>query len=218
VLKDRRKNVVYATKWGGREPGGKPAVIRASLEGSLRRLQTDYIDLYQLHVPDPATPIGETLLALNALKKEGKIRHFGASNFNAAQLDEADRAATDAERDVLPACARLNVGFIPYFPLASGLLTGKYRRNQPAPEGTRLANRPIDAGTYDKIEKLEAFARERGHTLLDLAVAGLAAWPQVATVIAGATRPEQVRENAAAAAWQLSPADAAELRKLTAAM
>lgn len=235
VLKDRRKQVVYATKWGGRTPGGKRAVIREAVEGSLRRLQTDYIDLYQLHVPDPATPIADTLVALAELKKEGKIRHYGASNFSAAQLEEADKAAksagvagfvsvqnqyslleNDAEQDVLPVCAKLNIGFIPYYPLASGMLTGKYRRNEPAPAGTRLANRPIDAATYDKVEKLEAFAKARGHTLLDLAIAGLASQAQIATVIAGATKPEQVRENAASAAWQLSAADAAELRKLTA--
>ena len=237
VLKDRRKQVVFATKWGGaaRGPAGQRAVVRDAVEGSLRRLQTDYIDLFQMHAPDPATPIVETLQALAELKKEGKIRHYGASNYTVAMIEEADKAAksagvpgfisvqnqyslleNEAEKDVLPLCAKLNIGFIPYYPLASGLLTGKYRRNQPAPAGTRLANKAIDAATYDKIETLEAFAKARGHTLLDLAIAGLAAQPQIATVIAGATQADQVRENAVSAAWQLTAADAAELHKLTA--
>jgi aryl-alcohol dehydrogenase-like predicted oxidoreductase len=242
ILKDRRKQVIIATKWGadasraGRIAGSR-AHIRTSVEASLRRLQTDYIDLYQYHFPDNKTPIAETLAALDELKREGKVRYIGASNFSAAQLDEADKVArannvprfislqnqyslleTEAEQDVLPACARLNIGFLPYFPLASGLLTGKYRRESPAPEGARLANRPIAAETYDRIEKLEAFAKQRGHTLLDLAFAGLIAHPQMGSVIAGATKPNQIRENAVSIGWELTAADVTELRKLTAQM
>lgn len=239
VLKDRRKQVIIATKWGyANSQSGKAAgdrkTIRESIEASLRRLQTDYIDLYQYHFPDNKTPIAETLGVLEELKREGKVRYVGASNFSAAQLEEADKASrdkkiirfvslqnqyslleTDAEKDVLPACAKLNIGFLPYFPLASGLLTGKYRRNSPAPEGARLANRPIDDATYAKIEKLEAFAKQRGHTLLDLAFAGLIAHPQMGSVIAGATKPNQIKENAASIGWELTASDVTELRKLT---
>ncbi len=237
ILKDRRKQVVIATKWGFRAQGsggGTRAHIRKAIEESLRRLQTDYIDLYQYHFPDNSTPIAETLSALDELKREGKLRHIGASNFSAAQLEDADKVArkngvgrfisvqnqyslleTAAEDDVLPVCARLKIGFIPYSPLASGLLTGKYRRSQPAPSDARLANRAIGDDTYDRVEKLEAFAKQRGHTLLDLAVAGLAAHAQIGSVIAGATKPEQILENAASVAWKLSAADVAELRKLT---
>jgi aryl-alcohol dehydrogenase-like predicted oxidoreductase len=240
ILKDRRKQVVLATKWGiaGRSNPdaamGTRAAVRQSLENSLRRMQTDYIDLYQLHFPDQKTPIGETLAALDELVREGKIRHIGASNFSAAQIAEADKVArerklarfisvqnqyslleTDAEADVLPTCARLGIGFIPYFPLASGLLTGKYRRNQPAPAGARLSNRPISDDVYDRIEELEKFAKQRGRTLLDLAVAGLASRPEVGSVIAGATKPEQVRENAASVSWQLTADDIGALQKLT---
>ncbi|MBY0509417.1 MAG: aldo/keto reductase [Rhodospirillaceae bacterium] len=242
ILKDRRKQVVIATKWGyansqAGKIAGDRAHIRQSVEASLRRLQTDYIDLYQYHFPDNKTPIGETLQVLEDLKREGKVRYIGASNFSAAQLEEADKTArnkklarfislqnqyslleTDAEKDVLPACEKLKIGFLPYFPLASGLLTGKYRRNNPAPEGARLANRPIDDATYTKIEKLEAFAKQRGHTLLDLAFAGLIAHPQMGSVIAGATKPNQIRENAASIGWELTAGDVAELRKLTASI
>lgn len=242
ILKDRRKQVVIATKWGyANSQSGKIAGdsnhIRTSVEASLRRLQTDYIDLYQYHFPDNKTPFAETLQVLEDLRREGKIRYVGASNFSAAQLEDADKTArdkklsrfislqnqyslleTDAEKDVLPACEKLKVGFLPYFPLASGLLTGKYRRNNPAPEGARLANRPIDDATYTKIEKLEAFAKQRGHTLLDLAFAGLITHPQMGSVIAGATKPNQIRENAASIGWELTAADTAELRKLTASI
>jgi len=239
ILKDRRKEVVIATKWGGGakrrgEVSGTRDYIRTSVEASLKRLQTDYIDLYFYHFPDEQTPILETLKALDEIKKEGKVREIACSNFSLAQLEEADKVAkanklarficvenqyslleTDAEKDVLPACARLNIGFIPYFPLASGLLTGKYRRDKPAPADAKLANRPIDDSTYDRIEALEKFATQRGHTLLELAIAGLTARPEIASVIAGATKPEQIRENAASVGWQLSAADIAELRKLT---
>ena len=242
ALKDRRKNVILATKWGGiaaraQQPGwGKGDFIRTALEGSLKRLQTDYIDLYQLHFYDEATPIAETLEACDKLVREGKVRYIGASNFTAAQLEDADKIARDngwarfisvqnlyslletgAEADVLPMCDKLGIGFIPFFPLASGLLTGKYRRNQPAPEGSRLENRPISDADYDKVEALENFAQERGRTILELAFAGLASNPQVASVIAGATKPEQVRQNATAVGWQLTSEELADLRKLTSA-
>lgn len=242
ALKDRRQNVILATKWGGiasrsQQPGwGAGPFIRKAIEGSLTRLQTDYIDLYQLHFYDTATPIAETLETCNQLVKEGKVRYIGASNFTAAQMEDADRIArengwarfisvqnqyslleTGAEAEVLPMCDKLGVGFIPYFPLASGLLTGKYRRNQPAPEGSRLENRPISDEDYDKVEALEKFAQDRGHTLLELAFAGLASHPQVASVIAGATKPGQVRQNASAVGWQLRAEDLADLRKLTSA-
>jgi aryl-alcohol dehydrogenase-like predicted oxidoreductase len=241
VFKDRRKQVVIGTKWGAgarsrNEPGwGKRAYIRKSLEDSLRRLQTDYVDLYQLHFYDEATPIGETLTALDELVREGKVRQIGVSNVSAAQLENMMETArklnvrtpvsvqnqyslleTDAEKDVLPACAKHGISFIPYYPLASGLLTGKYRRNQPAPEGARLANRPISDDDYASIEALEKFAKQRGRTLLDLAFAGLTAHPQIASVIAGATKPEQIRQNAASAGWVLTSTDVGELRKLTA--
>jgi len=240
ALKDRRAKVVLATKWGGiasrqQQPGwGSREFMRKAVEGSLRRLQTDSIDLYQLHFYDAATPIAETLEACDELAREGKVRHVGASNFTAAQLADADEIArsngwtpfisvqnqyslleTAAEADVLPMCERLGLGFIPYFPLASGLLTGKYRRNQPAPEGSRLENRPISDEDYDRVETLENFAKARGRTILELAIAALASHPQVGSVIAGATKPEQVRQNAAAVAWQLTAEDLAELRKLT---
>jgi len=241
VFKDRRKQVVFGTKWGygaymRKEKGwGTRAFIRKSLDDSLRRMQADYIDLYQLHTYDNETPIAETLTALDELVREGKIRESGVSNVSAAQIatimdtarqfnlrapvsvqNQYSLLVTDAEKDVLPACAKYGLGFIPFFPLESGLLSGKYRRNQPAPAGARLSSRPISADVYDRIEALENFAKQRGHTLLELAVAGLVACPEIASVIAGATKPEQARQNAAAGAWELTPADVAELRQVLA--
>jgi aryl-alcohol dehydrogenase-like predicted oxidoreductase len=241
VLEGRRDRVVLATKFGndmeganGEEAGprGSRAYIRQAVEASLRRLRTDRIDLYQYHRPDGETPIAETLGALDELVREGVIRAAGLSNFGADALREAAAAVErdgltgfvslqneysllerGAERDVLPECDRLGVGFVPYFPLAHGLLTGKYRRGEAAPEGTRLAGRAevADAGTFDRLEQLDAYARERGLTPLDVAVGGLLAEPVVASVIAGATRPEQVRANAAAARWQPDAEDRAQL-------
>ena len=238
VLEGRRDQVVLATKFGmdmtGTEgmpdaPRGSREYIRWAIEGSLRRLRTEVVDLYQYHEPDGMTPIEETLGALDELVREGTVRFIGCSNFSAAQLEEAVRVADEAgcaqfvslqneysllvrgiEGEVAEACLRHGVSIIPYFPLASGLLTGKYRRGEPAPEGTRLASRAevADAARFDVVEALERFAAERGLTLLDVAIAGLAAQPGVASVIAGATRPEQVRANAAAAlAWSPSPED-----------
>ena len=225
VLEGRRDQVVLATKFAW-EPGdglAAPESIRRSIEGSLERLRTDRIDLYYLHRPDPEIPIGDTLGALDELVQAGKVRAIGCSNFSAEQLAAADRVAgeqgtarftvlqnhynllrRDDDEDVLPLCRELGVAYIPYFPLASGLLTGKYRRGQAAPEGTRLAGREIEDEQFDRIEALAGFAEERGHTLHELAIAALASTPGVASVIAGATKPEQVRANAAAASWQLS--------------
>jgi len=239
ALKDRRERVVLATKFGHRSgvdfgfPKGSREHIRRSLDASLERLQTDWVDLYQQHRPDEATPIEETLAALNELIDEGRVRFIGSSNFTSEQVEEADRVARergfarfvsaqneysllvrDAERELLPTCERLGIGVLPYFPLASGLLTGKYRRGQPAPEGTRLAGREHPDETFDGLEALERYAEERGRTLLDVAIGGLAAKPAVASVIAGATKPEQVRANAAAGEWEPTADDLQALTKM----
>jgi len=224
TLRGRRDQVVLATKFGGApaEGQGSRVEIRRALEGSLERLQTDYVDLYQHHREDSATSLAETIEALDELVRDGKIRAYGTSNYSPAKLEEAARLANeayvseqseyswlerDAEEELLPTCRRLGLGFLPYFPLASGLLTGKYRRGRPAPEGTRLHGREIDAAEYDRIETLEAYAEERGATLLEVAIGGLAAQEPVASVIAGATKPEQVRANAVAGAWEPAASD-----------
>lgn len=238
VLEGRRDRVVLATKWGldmaigpGWAPGSR-RYIRRAVEASLRRLRTDHLDLYQLHRPDPVTPIDETLAALDELVREGKVRYVGSSNFAAWQVADADWVARHhhrerfvsaqnhysllertAEKELLPACEHLGVGVLPFFPLANGLLTGKYRRGEPPPEGTRLADRPIDDDALRRVEALGAFAAERGHTILELAFAGLLARPAVASVIAGATRPEQVAANVTAGDWELTPTDVAALRE-----
>jgi aryl-alcohol dehydrogenase-like predicted oxidoreductase len=227
ILEGRRERVVLATKFGwGEEAGnGSAEALRASIRGSLERLRTDYVDLYYLHKPDPTTPIAETLEALDELVRDGTVRAIGCSNFSAAQLAEADRVAyekgtvrftvlqnhysllrRDDDEDVLPLCRELGVSYIPYFPLASGLLTGKYHRGEPAPEGTRLAGREIDGERFDRVEACAAFAEDRGHSLHELAICALASTPGVGSIIAGATRPEQVRANVAAAeaSWRLS--------------
>jgi len=232
LLEGRRERVVLATKFAWKEDAGLGSAdnVRRAVAGSLERLRTDYIDLYYLHRPDSTTPVAETLHALDELVGEGTVRAIGCSNFSAAQLAEADRVAReqetvrftvlqnhynllrrDDEKDVLPLCRELGVSYVPYFPLASGLLTGKYRRGEPAPEGTRLAGREIDQAQFDRIDALAPFASERGHTLGELAIAALASTPGVDSVIAGATKPEQVRANAAAASWHLSPEDLDEL-------
>jgi aryl-alcohol dehydrogenase-like predicted oxidoreductase len=215
--------------------GAKPDYVRRACEDSLRRLRTDHIDLYQLHQPDPETPIADTLGALDALVKSGKVREIGCSNFSAAQLREAKAAAGDGakfvsvqnqfsllhrdpEAEVLPECAREGLAFLPFFPLASGMLTGKYRRGQPLPEGTRLVKKSAASFLNDRnleiVEELIHFAAFRGHSLLELAFSWLLSHPPVASVIAGATTPEQVRGNVKAAAWRLTPADLAEVDKL----
>ena len=246
ALGSARADVVLATKFGMRPPpegltGGDPRWVAAAVEASLSRLGTDYIDLYWLHQPDPSTPIGDTLEALDRLVTAGTVRELGCSNFSAVQLDEAAAAAAsigvrpfvsvqneysllhrEPETAVLPACRRLGLRFVPYFPLASGLLTGKYARGETPPAGTRLAQWPADRVgrilTDDRlaaVERLEAFAADHGHTLLELALSWLAANPLVPSVIAGATTPEQARANAVATtAWTLSPAERADLEAL----
>ena len=243
ALGSRRDRVLIATKFGspvmGEEGtgGARPEYVRQAVDASLRRLGTDRIDLYQLHRPDKETPIADTLGALAELVKAGKVREIGCSNFSADQLQEAEKAAGDGPRfvsvqnhynllnrgdeaEVLPECERLGIAYLPYFPLASGLLTGKYRRGQAPPEGTRLqrwgerAAGALNDQNFDKVDALAAWAQERGHTLLDLAFAWLAGKPAVASVIAGATKPEQVEANAAAGAWELTPAEVAEVDAL----
>ncbi len=233
ALRGRRERVVLATKFGGggavSRGKGSREEIRRSLDASLRRLQTDYIDLYQHHQEDTDTPLAETIAALDELVHEGKVRAYGTSNYSPARIEQAATLAREAyvseqseysllvreaERELLPICSRLGLGFVPYFPLASGLLTGKYRRDLPPPEGTRLHGREISEEKYDGVEALEAFARERGASLLEVAIGGLAAQPPVVSVIAGATKPEQVHENAAAGTWEPMPSDLVALRAL----
>jgi aryl-alcohol dehydrogenase-like predicted oxidoreductase len=225
ALEDRRGDAFLATKFGMGEGGnGRPEYVREAIDASLQSLRTDYVDLFYYHRPDGVTPIAETIGAMHELVADGKVRHLGVSNMDAEQLREAAATAPVAvvqnrysllergpEADVLPVCAALGIGFVPYFPLASGLLTGKYRRGEPMPEGTRLVDQEIDDETFDRVEALERFADERGHTLLELAIGALASRPEVASVIAGATSPEQVRANAAAGAWQLTPEELAAL-------
>jgi aryl-alcohol dehydrogenase-like predicted oxidoreductase len=232
LLEGRRDRVFLATKFGWRGEGrhGSAENVRRAIEGSLERLRTDYVDLYYLHRPDDATPISETLGALDELVRERKVRAIGCSNVTAEQIAEWDRVAReqggtrftvvqnhynllrrDDDEDVLPLCRELGIAYIPYFPLASGLLTGKYRRGEPAPDGTRLAGRAIDDEEFDRVEALARFAEERGHTLHELAISALASTSAVGSVIAGATRPEQVRANAGAAGWRLSEDDFAAL-------
>jgi aryl-alcohol dehydrogenase-like predicted oxidoreductase len=238
VLEGRRDRVVLATKFGSEmkdapdhAPGSR-AYIRWAVEGSLKRLRTDVIDLYQLHRPDPTTPVEETLEALNELVVEGKVRFIGSSNFDAAMIEDADRIARErgfarfvsaqnhysfvhreAEDEILPACERLGIGQLPYFPLASGLLTGKYTRGEEAKDG-RLAGREIKDEDFDRVDALQQFADERGITLLDVAIGGLLAMPSVSSVIAGATKPEQVRANVEAGAWEPTADDVAALNAL----
>jgi aryl-alcohol dehydrogenase-like predicted oxidoreductase len=243
VLEGRRDEFVLATKfgWETREegapdaPGGSREYIRWAIEGSLKRLRVERIDLYQYHKPDGVTPIEETLAALDELVREGLVVAIGCSNFSAAELEEADRIAHERgqarfvtlqnqysllergiEAEVAPTCERLGVSILPFFPLASGLLTGKYRRGESGPEGSRLSSRKR-IGTeeqFDVVEALEAFAEARGTGILDVAIAGLAAQPAIASVIAGATKPEQIAANVRAIEWQPSAADLAELDRI----
>jgi aryl-alcohol dehydrogenase-like predicted oxidoreductase len=238
ALEGRRDRVLIATKFGKPmnarpdDSRGRRDYIRWAVEGSLKRLRTDVIDLYQMHDPDESTPIEETLRALHELVEEGTVRSIGSSNFSAAQIEEAGRVAKErgltrfvsaqnhyslvergVEDDILPACERLGIGMIPYFPLASGLLTGKYERGVTATEG-RLAGRDIPDERWDRAEALQRFANERGLSLLTVAVGGLAAMSAVASVIAGATKPEQVAANVAAGEWEPTPQDLEALRAL----
>jgi aryl-alcohol dehydrogenase-like predicted oxidoreductase len=242
VLAGRRTDVVLATKFAG-DMGYGPAAgakggrgyIRRAVEASLRRLRTDYIDLYQIHVPDPATPVAETLAALDELVKEGKIRYAGHSNYAGWQIAEAAHVAREigaapfvsaqnhwsllergAEAEVVPAARHYGVGILPYFPLANGLLTGKVRRGQPVPEGSRLASREgyVTDDKLERVESLAAWAQTHGVSLLDVAVGGLAAQPGCSSVIAGAMSAEQVKANAEAGAWEPTAEDLAEIDAL----
>jgi aryl-alcohol dehydrogenase-like predicted oxidoreductase len=231
---------VLATKFGmdmgdGLGPRGSKSYVLQACEASLRRLRTDVIDYYWYHQPDGVTPIAETLEALDGLVRAGTVRYIGASNFSAEQIEEADAVARDrgftrftsiqnnysllvrdAERDVLQTCERLGLGFVPFFPLASGLLTGKYRRGEAAPSGTRLAARDEVASDeqWVLVEAVARFADEREVSMTDVAIGALLARPAVSTVIAGATKPDQVRANVAAARWTPSESDLSELESV----
>jgi aryl-alcohol dehydrogenase-like predicted oxidoreductase len=244
ALRGRREEYLIATKFG-MEMGGADGVpnaargsreyIRWAVEGSLARLEVEQIDLYQYHEPDGTTPIGETLAALDELVGEGVVRAIGCSNFSAAELDEAERLAREngwarfvsvqneysllrrgIEAEVMPTAERLGISVLPFFPLASGLLTGKYRRGEAAPAGSRLAGRE-SAGSeaeFEVVEALRGFAEGRGVELIDVAIGALAARPAVASVIAGATKPEQIEANVGALGWQPSAEDLAEIDRL----
>ena len=239
ALGSRRGEVIIATKFVPRpkeepyEPGALARRAREGCELSLRRLGSDYIDLYYQHYPDPDAPIDEALEVLDGLVTEGKVRHIACSNYSAQQLEPAAELSEDrhwarfvanqiewslinrtAEASTVPTADRLGIGVVPYFPLASGMLTGKYHKGEPFPEGTRFAaasyfSKIATDENFDYVDSLTAFAEERGHSVLELAIAWLAAQAGVPSVIAGATSPEQVKANAAAAAWTLSDADLA---------
>jgi aryl-alcohol dehydrogenase-like predicted oxidoreductase len=246
VLGARRKNIVLATKFGlpmddaGKLRGASPRYIMQAVEASLQRLKTDWIDLYQLHLPDGVTPFVETLRALDDLVKAGKVRFIGCSNFVTSQLEDAQRASArnhlasficcqeeysllerGLEKKLAPDIRKYGLGLLPYFPLASGLLSGKYKHGAPLPAGSRLANDPPRGGhvlnerNWRIVEALSAFAAARGHTLLELAMSWLASRPLVSSIIAGATKAEQVEQNVAAVSWPLSAADLAEIDRIT---
>lgn len=240
ALKGKRNDVIVATKFAMLPPGGgSRRTIMQTIEASLKRLDMDHVDLYQMHRFDPDTPLEETLRALDDCVRAGKVRYIGNSNYAGFQIADADWIARtqhlnrfvsaqnlysllerDVEREVLPACERFGLGFLPYFPLASGLLTGKYKRGAPPPNDSRLAawgergQRALSEKNMAKVETLEVFARERGHTLLELAFAWLLSRPVVASVIAGATKPEQVKANAAAGAWRLTAEEVKQVDEL----
>jgi aryl-alcohol dehydrogenase-like predicted oxidoreductase len=245
VLGPRRKDMVLATKFGldisgnHKLAGGSRAYVMKAVEGSLKRLRTDWIDLYQMHYPDPDTPIEETLRAIDDLVKQGKVRHIGHSNATGKQLDEAMEASKTnnisafissqdqysllnrkIEAGLLPSIEKHHLGFLPYFPLASGMLTGKHKRGV-VQEGSRLAyskrhiDRFINDANWAKVEALTVFAEKRGHTILELAFAWLLAKPFIGSVISGASTPEQVEHNVKAVGWALTPADMAELDQIT---
>jgi aryl-alcohol dehydrogenase-like predicted oxidoreductase len=249
ILGEKRKEIVLATKFClpmddvGVKVGASRRYIMQAVEDSLRRLRTDWIDLYQLHQPDPRTPIEETLRALDDLIHQGKVRYIGCSNLPAWQVVEAHWTARTEhlygfvscqdeysllvrgiEKELIPAANKYGLGLLPYFPLASGLLTGKYRRNAPMPEGTRLtktqrlADRYLTDKNWPVVEKLQAFCDTRGKTMLELAFSWLLARKPVASVIAGATRPEQVDQNVKAGTWQLTAEDLAEIDRITGAV
>jgi aryl-alcohol dehydrogenase-like predicted oxidoreductase len=236
ALKPHRRNVVLATKGSGRMgdgpywSGASRRYLMDALDASLKRLDTDYIDLYQVHFPDPATPIDETLRALEDTVRSGRVRYAGCSNYSVAQLTEAAVVAQreglplfasaqnrynllerDIRRDFIPACEKLGIGVLPFYPLASGLLTGKYRASEPPPEGTRLTSGihfydgVLANADYATIGKLTEFAAERGHSILELAIGWLASQPAIGSVMTGATRVEQIEANAKAGNWRLTP-------------
>ena len=247
ILGDRRKDIVLATKFArpmdasGRLQGASRHYIITEIEASLRRLKTDWIDLYQQHQPDPQTPVEETLRALDDLVRQGKVRYIGCSTLPAWQVVEAQWTsrhlglhhfiscqeeysllARNLDCEMMPVLEAYNLGLIPFRPLADGLLTGKYKRGAPPPPGTRLgtmaraAGRNLTEDNWAIVERLDGFAAERGHTLLELAFSWLARRPAVASVIAGATRPEQVAQNVRAASWALTKEDMQEIDRLTA--
>jgi aryl-alcohol dehydrogenase-like predicted oxidoreductase len=250
LLHGRRDDVVIATKFGnsvrrrggdnGEDWGarGSRRYIRRAVESSLRNLRTEWIDLYQMHTPDPQTPIEETLSALTDLVHEGKVRYLGSSNFAGWQVADAEWVARSrgferfvsaqneysllergVEEDLVPALEHYSIGLLPYFPLANGLLTGKYQRGEPAPPGSRIEQRDqaefLTSEAFDVIEDLERFAAERGRTVLEVAIGGLAAQPAVASVIAGATSAEQVRANVQAGEWEPDAAELVRIDQLT---
>lgn len=242
VIKPHRDKVVIASKFGmameGQGSGASVAYIQKAIEASLRRLDTDRIDLYQIHQPDPNTPIAETLGALNDLVKAGKVREIGCSNFSVAQLQEAASVVQpgaarfvsvqneysilkrEPETDVLPECERAGLAFLPYFPLASGMLTGKYRKDQPEPENTRITTNPankerwLSSTNLTVVEALAQFAEAQGHTLLELAFAWLLRWSSVSSVIAGASNAAQIQANVAAAGWKLTETEIAQINTI----
>jgi aryl-alcohol dehydrogenase-like predicted oxidoreductase len=243
ILEGRRNGVVVATKFGsglggGKPGGGRPGYVRQMVEASLQRLRRDRIDLYQMHQPDPSTPIADTLGALAELVSDGKVREIGCSNFTVEQIREAERAVApgaprfvsvqnelnvlerDDELEGLREAEALGLAYLPYFPLASGRLTGKYRRGEPVPDGSRLAGwsqgvraELLSDAAFDRIDALTRFADERGHTLLELAFAWLLARRPVASVIAGATTADQVRANVEASTWRLGDGELGALKE-----
>jgi aryl-alcohol dehydrogenase-like predicted oxidoreductase len=248
ALKGRRHQVMIATKFGmptgtgANDRGGSRHHVLEAVENSLKRLQTDYIDVYYMHAADPGTPIEETLFALDALVKSGKVRYLGCSNFASWQVSDAiwtsrvnhlssfvvvqqgySLLQRQIEKELVPCCQAHGLGLVPYSPLANGLLTGKYRQGQPAPQGSRLAstvlpgmNRTLDQANWAVLTKLEAFARERKHTMGELAIAWLLSKPWLSSVIAGAHNPDQVKANVAAGAWRLTAEDVAAVESITA--
>jgi aryl-alcohol dehydrogenase-like predicted oxidoreductase len=246
ILGERRKDIVLATKFSSpmddaqTMKGASRRYIMSAVEASLRRLRTDWIDLYQLHWPDPLTPIEETLRALDDLVRQGKVRYVGCSNLAAWQVvdaawtsrhhgiarfvsaqNEYSALVRDTERELFPALEAYGMGFLPYYPLASGLLTGKYKRGQALPEGTRLATTPpwaerfLTERNWDKVEQLSRFCAERGRTMTELAFGWLASHRVVSSIIAGATKPEQIDANVAASEWKMDDADRAEIDRMT---
>lgn len=244
ALAGHRDEAVIATKFGAPlgegKAGAKPEYVRAACDESLRRLGIDCIDLYQLHMPDQTTPIADTLGALSELVDAGKVRQIGCSNFTSEMIEAAEGSASEkgtarfvsvqnqlnllnrrGEEDLVDACTKFGLGILPYFPLASGMLTGKYKRGEEAPEGTRLAGMPeerkqrvLNDETFDIVERLEAYAESRGHTMIELAMSWLAGMPAMASVIAGATKPDQVLANAESANWKMTDDERSEISEI----